>query len=137
MFGFGAFELFIILIAILALSAVVKSSREKKESSRRRCLTCGHIGEMETWCESSWLPNFVIILGFCFFFIPGLIFMMYAWGKRKCQNCGALDKCTLVSDQEGGVAIIASGTKECPFCAETVKSAAIVCRFCNRELSDP
>lgn len=27
-------------------------------------------------------------------------------------------------------------TKVCPFCAETIKQAAKVCRFCNRELSD-
>jgi hypothetical protein len=25
-------------------------------------------------------------------------------------------------------------TKACPYCAETIKQAARVCRFCNREL---
>ena len=28
----------------------------------------------------------------------------------------------------------AADTKVCPFCAETIKSAAKICRFCNRDL---
>ena len=29
---------------------------------------------------------------------------------------------------------VAEGTKTCPFCAESIKAEAIVCRFCNREV---
>lgn len=28
-------------------------------------------------------------------------------------------------------------TKQCPFCAETIQAAAVVCRFCNRDLNAP
>jgi hypothetical protein len=30
-----------------------------------------------------------------------------------------------------------AGTKECPFCAETIKAAAVLYRFCGRDLPPP
>jgi hypothetical protein len=34
-----------------------------------------------------------------------------------------------VSRQSGG------GTRACPFCAERIQAAAVICRFCNRDVS--
>jgi hypothetical protein len=40
---------------------------------------------------------------------------------------------TLLEDQQ-----LRNGTsRRCPFCAETVRQEAIVCRFCGRDLPDP
>lgn len=41
----------------------------------------------------------------------------------------------LIEEAQARIHPNAMPTKECPFCAETIKLAAKVCRFCGRELS--
>lgn len=60
--------------------------------SWRKCLQCGHVGEMKTWLRNYNLPQFIAILGILFYIIPGVIFIAWGYGKYKCPSCGALAK---------------------------------------------
>lgn len=39
-----------------------------------------------------------------------------------------------VSERRNSPALVTTGTRACPYCAELVKSAALICRFCNKDL---
>jgi hypothetical protein len=66
--------------------------------SVRKCLTCGHKGEMKTWLSNYIAPKIIVIAGFLLGYIPGLIFLAIYWGKYKCPSCGAVGKSQQIRD---------------------------------------
>jgi hypothetical protein len=60
--------------------------------SLRKCLACGHEGEMKTWLNNYNAPKFIVIAGFLLGYIPGLIFIAMYIGKYKCPSCGSVGK---------------------------------------------
>lgn len=60
--------------------------------SVRKCLACGHEGEMKTWLSHYTAPKCLVVAGLLLGYIPGLIFIAYYWGKFKCPGCGAVGK---------------------------------------------
>lgn len=104
----------------------------------RKCLSCGFKGQMKTWLSNYNTPQFIVLIGLLFFMVPGLIFIAVFWGKYKCPNCGSVGRNHPNSDAqslEPATEPVGNNTKLCPFCAETIKQAAIICRYCNRDIS--
>lgn len=139
MFGLGKPELIVLGIIIVAIVAVKLLSPAGKaiSSSQRRCLQCGYSGNMKTWLANYNLPQFIAVVLLFAYLIPGLIFIGWGWGKYKCPKCGSLAKSVPLDyvPQRGQSTEEAAETK-CPFCAETIKAAAIVCKHCGRDIPD-
>jgi hypothetical protein len=104
--------LFVLVGGSIAFSAWKKSkvpdysrSDEKPDVSDngccvRKCLACGHEGEMKTWLSNYNAPKCIVIAGFLLGYIPGLIFIALYWGKYKCPSCGAVGKNQPVKDAD-------------------------------------
>lgn len=73
-----------------------KHEEQEKINCVRKCLACGQEGEMKTWIANYVAPKIIIFVGFVLGYLPGVIFLLFYWGKYKCQNCGAVGKNTQI-----------------------------------------
>src|ERR1035437_2624625 len=80
--------------------SVAKHDGPDNGSCVRKCLACGHVGEMKTWHSNYMAPKFIVIAGFLLGYIPGLIFLAFYWGKYKCPSCGAVGKSQQIGDAQ-------------------------------------
>lgn len=75
-----------------SIQPVTDTNAPDKDTSERKCLSCGYEGKMKTWIANYTAPKLILIAGFLLGYLPGLIFLAVYWGKYKCQNCGTVGK---------------------------------------------
>jgi len=78
--------------------SVVKHGDLDNSRSFRKCLICGHEGEMNIWLSNYNTPKIIVVAGFLLGYIPGLVFLAIYWGKYKCPSCGSIGKNQQIKD---------------------------------------
>jgi predicted RNA-binding Zn-ribbon protein involved in translation (DUF1610 family) len=76
----------------VSIQSVDKHDDLESGSCVRKCLECGHEGEMKIWLSNYKVPKVITVAGFILGYIPGLIFLWMYWGKYKCPSCGKIGK---------------------------------------------
>lgn len=123
------------LLAWLILTVVVRFTRGPLV---RYCRACGYSGPTRSVVSGHILIEIVL---WCALIVPGLIYSIWRVTSRHlvCTSCGSSN----VIPPETPVARLGTAefatelTEEattCPFCAETIKKAARVCKHCGRDL---
>ena len=76
----------------MSYSKLNKLEKRGRKNPNRKCLVCNYEGLMKTWLSGYFFPVFITILCFLFYILPGIIFIVWGWGKYKCPKCGTLNK---------------------------------------------
>lgn len=139
MSSFSLFHWFILFVVVFVIYSIIRSG--KAHGDTMYCRTCGHRGPAKTVTGGNLAIE--IILWLCFI-VPGLIYSIWRLSSRHqaCKSCGSrevipIDAPAAVLANKPDAVTSGGDTKLCPFCAETVKKAAVVCKHCGKAIPAP
>jgi RNA polymerase subunit RPABC4/transcription elongation factor Spt4 len=123
-------QLLVFLVAIF----IIYSKFRTKEMS---CNECGYVGDIRKIHRGNFLIEIIL---WCCFIVPGLIYTIWRSSNRfyQCPNCKSERVIPNETSSTSGTVDFrrlnlahSASEKNCPQCAELVKSAALICRFCG------